>query len=268
MDLCLSCPAAAHDFLIFLELLPKNHRLHPFLGVGNFSFPMIAAEGYHVSIRPAPLTLLVERGLMRLRFVFSSVVAMALAIAATVERPARAQEQAQQPGRKLALLVGVRQYRHSDLKDLEFPENDVEELASLLKQNGFAVTLLTSRAGQVDKDRQPDAATIRRQLSAILKDVSKKDLIIVGLAGHGVQPLESSQSYFCPSDANPSQRDGKLVKPETLLSIGEILTQLGDSGVGHKLLLVDACRNDPQVRGRRGVRGSTSPCCRNKQAFS
>ena len=32
------------------------------------------------------------------------------------------------------------------------------------------------------------------------------------------------------------------------------MTQLRESGIGEKLLLVDACRNDPQVRGaRRGV---------------
>ena len=28
---------------------------------------------------------------------------------------------------------------------------------------------------------------------------------------HGLQPLASPQSFFCPYDANPSERDGKLV---------------------------------------------------------
>jgi formylglycine-generating enzyme required for sulfatase activity len=160
----------------------------------------------------------------------------------------------QAAGRKLAFLVGVREYRHNDLKNLDYPENDVEELAKVLEKQSFSVTVLTTRAGRTDKERFPDAANIRRQLAAILKDASKNDLIVVGLAGHGLQPLGSSQSYFCPFDANPSARGGKLVNPDSLLSISEILTQLRESGIGEKLLLVDACRNDPQVRGaRRGV---------------
>jgi formylglycine-generating enzyme required for sulfatase activity len=185
---------------------------------------------------------------------FGLAYAMLAAAAVTVAFWNLARAQDEPAGRKLAFLVGVRQYRHNDLKNLDYPENDVEELADLLKQKGFAVTLLTTHAGSSDKDRFPDAANIRRQLSAILRDASKNDLILMGLAGHGLQPLVSSQSYFCPYDANPSERDGKLVKPETLLSIGEILTALRESGIGQKLLLVDACRNDPQVRGsRRGV---------------
>jgi formylglycine-generating enzyme required for sulfatase activity len=153
----------------------------------------------------------------------------------------------------LALLVGVRKYQHDGLKDLDYPENDVEELAKLLKRQDFTVSLLTTSANHTDQEHFPTSDNIRRQLAAVLKGASKHDLIVVGLAGHGLQPLASPQSFFCPYDANPSERDGKLVKPETLLSIGEILGQLRESGIGEKLLLVDACRDDPQVRGgRRG----------------
>jgi uncharacterized caspase-like protein len=160
-------------------------------------------------------------------------------------------------GRKLAVLVGVRTYQHSDLKNLDYPENDVDELAALLNRQGFSVTLLTTRAKPTDQDQFPTSDNIRRQLAAVLKGATKHDLVLVGLAGHGLQPLSSSQSYFCPFDANPSERDGKLVKPETLLSLGEILGQLRESGIGRKLLLVDACRNDPQVRGGRRGGGVT-----------
>jgi uncharacterized caspase-like protein len=157
------------------------------------------------------------------------------------------------PGRKLAFLVGVKSYDHAELKNLDFPENDVKELSDVLKGQGFTVTLMSTSAARTDTEHFPDADNIRQQLSAILKGASKRDLILVGLAGHGLQPLNSSQSYFCPHDANPSERDGEAAHPETLLSTGEILTQLRDSGIGQKLLLVDACRNDPGVRGgRRG----------------
>jgi formylglycine-generating enzyme required for sulfatase activity len=153
-------------------------------------------------------------------------------------------------GRKLAFLVGVRTYRHSELKDLAYPENDVEDLNKLLNRQGFTVTLLTTRA-KPDQEQFPTSENIRRYFADVLSGASKHDLLVVGLAGHGLQPSGSSQSYFCPYDANPSERDGKPVQPESLISINDILRQLGESGIGQKLLLVDACRNDPQVPGSR-----------------
>jgi formylglycine-generating enzyme required for sulfatase activity len=154
--------------------------------------------------------------------------------------------------RKLAFLVGVQTYKHSELKDLKYPENDVKELAGLFETKGFAVTLLTTRANR-DSDKFPTAENIRRRFEDLLSGASKHDLLVVALAGHGVQPSGSSQSYFCPYDANPSERDGKFAQPDTLLSINDILQGLRESGVGQKLLMVDACRNDLQVEGgRRG----------------
>jgi formylglycine-generating enzyme required for sulfatase activity len=189
-----------------------------------------------------------SRSGLAIRLVFGLVVAVAGALSwkllSADDEPAP---------RKLAFLVGVKSYDHADLKNLEFPENDVKELADVLKRQGFTVTLMSTSAARTDREHFPDADNIRRQLSATLKGASKRDLILIGLAGHGLQPLNASQSYFCPHNANPSERNGDVAHPETLLSIGEILTQIRDSGIGQKLLMVDACRNDPEVRGgRRG----------------
>ena len=49
--------------------------------------------------------------------------------------------------------------------------------------------------------------------------------MLVGLAGHGIQPLGSDESYFCPLDANPTIEEIKAgqtavaANPETLVSI-------------------------------------------------
>jgi Caspase domain len=186
------------------------------------------------------------------RSVLLAAFALALSIGLVSLRLLSADDEPQP--RKLAFLVGVKKYSHGELKDLEFPENDVKDLAEVLKRLGFTVTVMSTSAGRSDKEHYPDADNIRQQLTATLKGATKDDLILVGLAGHGLQPLNSSQSYFCPHDANPAEKNGDVAHPETLLSLGEILTQIRDSGIGHKLLLVDACRNDPEVRGgRRGA---------------
>jgi formylglycine-generating enzyme required for sulfatase activity len=154
-------------------------------------------------------------------------------------------------GRKLAFLVGVKVYDHADLKNLDFPENDVEDLAALLKSDGFETIVLTTSRGKKSDQNKPTAANIRSRLKAILGGATKQDLIIVGLAGHGIQPLASDESYFCPADANPVVKDDRPIAPERLVSVGEILAQMSDSGIGYKLLLVDACRNDPNARSAR-----------------
>lgn len=63
------------------------------------------------------------RGVSRLGVRILPVLCLSLAVAA-VGNTAPAQDG---PPRKLALLVGVKDYRHADLKDLRFAENDVEE---------------------------------------------------------------------------------------------------------------------------------------------
>lgn len=174
-------------------------------------------------------------------------------LSAAPKRPALGQDEP--APRKLALLVGVRTYDHADLPDLDFPENDVEELAAVLVADDFETAVLTTSRGKKDDRSKPTAENIRARLNALLRRVTKRDLVLVSLAGHGIQPLGSDESYFCPADANPVVKNDKPIEPDRLVSIGELLGRMSESGIGFKLLLVDACRNDPSTRNakRRGV---------------
>jgi Caspase domain len=90
------------------------------------------------------------------------------------------------PGRKLAFLVGVNQYRHAKLDKLDFAERDVEALAKVLGDQGYQVTLLTGTGAAI--------ADIQARLRELLKTVGSKDLILVALAGHGLQPEGTSDA--------------------------------------------------------------------------
>jgi formylglycine-generating enzyme required for sulfatase activity len=184
----------------------------------------------------------------------ATLAAGALAAAAILLlSPTSDAQQEPTAGRKLAFLVGVKEYDHPELRKLAFTENDVDELAQVLRDQGFDVTVMTTVRGQRDAELKPTAAKIREQLQKILKTGTKQDLIVVGLSGHGIQPLDSKDSYFCPQDAVPVLNKGKLTDPDTLISIQETLNTLRRSKVGLKLLLVDACRDDPTVKGAKGV---------------
>jgi formylglycine-generating enzyme required for sulfatase activity len=165
-------------------------------------------------------------------------------------------------GRKVALLVGVRVYDHKKLEDLRFTENDVEELADVL--TGFnEVVVLTSTRGERSPSAAPTAANIRAQLDRLLRRLTKHDTILIALAGHGLQLMvkvggrEVEEGFFCPSDARP-RTDATLARQsETMLGFTELFRTLDDSGVGVKLLLVDACRNDP--RAGRSINADAMP---------
>jgi hypothetical protein len=146
-------------------------------------------------------------------------------------RPTHAAEE-DQP-RRVALLVGVNQSekRFFAEKPLQFAERDVQELAAVLREQGFTVRTLTGAGAR--------KADIDAALTAVLTGRKAKDVVVIGFAGHGVQmPMMDDQgkllrdergrglsdAYFCPVDA-------VFGKGATIIS-----------------LIVDACRNDRDPR--------------------
>jgi tetratricopeptide (TPR) repeat protein len=161
-------------------------------------------------------------------------------------------------GKRHALLVGVRDYEHNKLATLQFTENDVTELARLLRPAGYAVTLLCDSEGEKAPQRRPTARNIRAALKELLAGKGKHDTLLVALAGHGLQRSvkeegkERDESYFCPCDA-------QLNDSARLISLKQLFEDLDDCGAGVKLLLVDACRNEVGNRGVRNLEADSVP---------
>src|SRR4051812_32482204 len=92
--------------------------------------------------------------------------------------------QAPDKGRKFALLVGVNTYDNRQLDDLEFAEADAKALADVLKAGGFDVRLLLGGAEGADRATR---ANVEAAVDAVLGRVTKRDLLVVALVGHGQQ---------------------------------------------------------------------------------
>jgi formylglycine-generating enzyme required for sulfatase activity len=103
---------------------------------------------------------------------------------------------------------------------------------------------MTQTAGADDTRFLPLAANVRKELALLLRDLDAGDSVLVALAGHGVQFRGENESYFCPADA-------RLADKATLIPLSAVYRALEVSGAGLKLLLVDACRNDPQSENSR-----------------
>jgi WD40 repeat protein len=156
-------------------------------------------------------------------------------------------------GKKVALIVGINKYHHAALNKpapLEFAENDAAELADELKKGGYEVVTLTGKAAT--------RKAIRARLDALRKRPGEGGIFLVALAGHGIQPEGSADAYYCPYDADQrvvraSDKDKDPWDYKTLLALSDVVAYLKASTAGSRVLLVDACRNDPRSGRGRGL---------------
>jgi len=70
-------------------------------------------------------------------------------------------------------------------------------------------------AGVNEAARTPTIKNLQTERDTHLNQATKRDLVLVGLAGHGIQPLGSDSACFCPQDANPTIGAGQGILPST-----------------------------------------------------
>ncbi len=183
----------------------------------------------------------------------SGVLAVALVTGLATGLPKGAAADRTEPAKsKHALLVGVNKYAHADLNKpfpLEYAEADVTALQELLAGSGYEVVVLRGAEAKL--------ARIRTELASLRRKGAGASVVLAAFAGHGIQPEESKEAYFCPYDANQDVFDRNGRKEAdwdlagTMLPLSEVLMELRACGAESKAILVDACRNDPKTgRGR------------------
>jgi tetratricopeptide (TPR) repeat protein len=174
----------------------------------------------------------------------TSLLALTIGLAASATSAGAAEPR----GERYALLVGVQGYPPGQLRSLEFSESDVNDLAEALKLGGYRqenIHVLTGTRGGTNNNLLPNAKNIRRELEFLVRHCDSGDHVVVAFAGHGVQFRKEETMYFCPSDADLKDR-------QTLIAMPDVYKVLERCKADLKLLLVDACRNDPLNQLDRG----------------
>jgi len=143
-----------------------------------------------------------------------------------------------------ALLVGVKKYYPTELTSLRYTENDVTAISDTLLKKGYKknnVILMTQTTGSSNPILLPTSRNIRKQFKLLLGGLTPSDTVLIALSGHGVQFEGQGQHYYCPMDAEVSDRNDR----SSLVSLTEVLDTLSACRAAGKVLLVDACRDDP-----------------------
>lgn len=141
---------------------------------------------------------------------------------------------------KVALVVGNSSYAH--VPKLTNPQNDAEDVAASLEGLGFEVDLV--------RDLGFD------EMRRVLRDFSNKavgaEMAVVFFAGHGMEI--SNTNYLLPVDAR--LKTDKDVDFEAVPL--DLVMRSVEDAKGLKLVILDACRNNPFSASMRMTKASRS----------
>jgi uncharacterized protein YjbI with pentapeptide repeats len=134
--------------------------------------------------------------------------------------------------RRSALVIGITSYEH--LPRLGKAEGDAMKVGDELKRSAkFDVTTA------IDSD----SAKFRQTIDEFVGKIQPDDVIVVYYAGHGVQA--GGHNYLLPSDfpADGSGLDSLALRAD------ELLKKIAARSPQLKVLILDACRNNPLKAG-------------------
>lgn len=155
---------------------------------------------------------------------FQHIFRIALAIILMAGLSVAGQAQAE---KRVALVIGNSAYEA--VTKLENPANDTADLAATLKQLNFEVDHVTDLTFD----------DMRRALRRFSEKASRSDVAMVFYAGHGIEV--DRQNYLIPVDARLKRADDVDFEALPLdLVMGAL-----NGAKKLKLVLLDACRNNP-----------------------
>jgi formylglycine-generating enzyme required for sulfatase activity len=136
------------------------------------------------------------------------------------------------------MLVGINDYAH--LPDLRYANRDMQALATSLRSLGFPEDhVITIHDDVKDDNFKPFKANIEQQLRLLTRLAEGSDALLIGFSGHGM--VWGSKGYLCPFEARTDD------PTRTMIATDEVVAQVAKVSTTSRLLIVDACRNDPRT---------------------
>jgi uncharacterized caspase-like protein len=132
---------------------------------------------------------------------------------------------------RLALVIGESAYRA--VPSLPNPANDARAMGKLLTDSGFEVTTASDLSQKEMNQKVGD-------FSAAIAAKGPDTVALVFYAGHGIQI--DGENYLVPVDVDP-KREADI--PLQAVRLNDVLNTLNSVPTRMRILLLDACRNNP-----------------------
>ncbi len=139
--------------------------------------------------------------------------------------------------RKIALVIGNQAYPQSPLRNAL---NDASAMAQELRDLKF---------DEVTERHDLTIRQMRAEIDGLTLKLRPGDLVMFYYAGHGVQANE--QNYLIPIDFTGTEAD----LPYEAYSAAQLRDKLEQTGARLRILVLDACRNNPFRSARSSSRG-------------
>ncbi len=135
----------------------------------------------------------------------------------------------------IAVLIGISDYQHTDIPDVEFAVNDVEGMRGMLTQTlGYdsARVLVRTNAEASLAQLRP---LFRQELPATV--VAGKTDIFVFYSGHGAPSADTRQAFLIPWDYNPRYAPST----DSAYPLNDFYRDLQNLKARRVILVLDAC---------------------------
>jgi Caspase domain/Bacterial SH3 domain len=145
--------------------------------------------------------------------------------------------------KRIALVIGNNDYQ--EVPKLQKAVGDAKAVGEKFSKLGFKVTVALNL----------DRRKLNQALSRLYSDIEPGDTVAIHFSGHGVEL--QGQNYLLPIDAPAPENGGEeLLKSETL-SLQMLVETLVEKKAGARILIIDACRDNPfAAAGKRSIGGT------------
>jgi hypothetical protein len=133
---------------------------------------------------------------------------------------------------KFALLIGVGNYEHSDLKPLVCPRKDVAAMQRILENPEMGD--FTEVIPLID----PDPMQMQEAIETLYRDRAKDDLVVLFFSGHGIKD-DSGKLYFATRLTRKTPR-GELIR-STAVPARFVREIMDNSRWRRQVLILDSC---------------------------
>jgi formylglycine-generating enzyme required for sulfatase activity len=144
-------------------------------------------------------------------------------------------------GKRFALVIGNQRYSDAPLRNAV---NDSTSMAAALRSVGF----------EVQAARDADRKTMNHAVEAFVAALHSGDTALLYYAGHAIQV--EGQNYLVPIGFSA---ESALDATQEALSLDRILQMIDAKSVRTKIIILDACRNNPYLNQRGGGGGALAP---------
>jgi uncharacterized caspase-like protein/tetratricopeptide (TPR) repeat protein len=144
-----------------------------------------------------------------------------------------------------AIVVGVDKYISKDIPSLGGAVADAKAVsAALIKYADFPAAQVFTMT--TDGANKPTAEAVLQKLSDIKASAKPDDLVLFFFAGHGVEV--EGQRFLLTQDAKISSSAALKLSS---LSVNLLIQEIENLPLAHRIVMVDACRDDPLSKARR-----------------